>query len=54
LRRADLIGADLRDTNLSGANLTDSIFLTQAQVNAAKGDRQTKLPDKLKTPDHWK
>ncbi len=34
----DLSGADFRDTNLEGADLSGSIFLTQAQVNAAKRD----------------
>ncbi|WP_433945197.1 pentapeptide repeat-containing protein [Paenibacillus sp. SN-8-1] len=53
LRGADLIGADLRDTDLRGANLMDSIFLTQAQVNAAKGDAATKLPSLLVHPEHW-
>lgn len=53
LRSADLIGADLRDTNLSGANLIGSIFLTQAQLNAAKGDVHTKLPPSLSHPSHW-
>jgi len=53
LRNADLIGADFRDANLKGANLTDTIFLTQAQVNAAIGDRLTKLPNTLKRPNHW-
>ncbi|MEK4092317.1 MULTISPECIES: pentapeptide repeat-containing protein [unclassified Viridibacillus] len=53
LRMADLIGADFRDTDLRGANLTGSIFLTQVQVNAAKGDEQTKLPHLLSRPTHW-
>ncbi|MNK29036.1 Serine/threonine-protein kinase B [compost metagenome] len=53
LRSADLIGADLRDTDLRGANLMGSIFLTQAQVNAAKGDAATKLPPSLVHPAHW-
>ncbi|MGV3464920.1 MAG: pentapeptide repeat-containing protein [Heyndrickxia sp.] len=53
LRKVDFIGADLRDADLSGANLTGSIFLTQAQVNAAKGDRNTKLPSTLSIPMHW-
>ncbi|MBP1934507.1 pentapeptide repeat-containing protein [Ammoniphilus resinae] len=53
LRKADLIGADLRDSNLSHADLTDCIFLTQSQVNAAKGNRATKLPSYVKKPDHW-
>jgi uncharacterized protein YjbI with pentapeptide repeats len=53
LSGADLIGADLRDTDLRGANLTNSIFLTQAQINAAKGDMHTKLPMLLIRPDYW-
>lgn len=54
MKFADMIGADLRDADLSGADLTGSIFLTQAQLNAARGDRRTKLPGHLRTPDHWK
>ncbi|KIF77716.1 hypothetical protein QR77_35550 [Streptomyces sp. 150FB] len=53
LRLADLIGADCRDTDLRGADLTGSIFLTQTQVNAAKGDSTTKLPPSLARPAHW-
>ncbi|MFJ8530325.1 pentapeptide repeat-containing protein [Bacillus sp. NPDC094106] len=53
LRSADFIGADLRDADLRGANLTDSIFLTQVQINAAKGDANTKLPELLSRPTHW-
>ncbi|WP_019637850.1 pentapeptide repeat-containing protein [Paenibacillus fonticola] len=53
MRMADLIGADLRDTDLRGANLTDSIFLTQAQINSAKGDVRTKLPPGFSRPGHW-
>lgn len=53
LRLADLIGADFRDADLRGANLTGSIFLTQAQLNAAKGDAATKLPAALSRPTHW-
>jgi uncharacterized protein YjbI with pentapeptide repeats len=53
LRVCDFLGADLRDADLSGANLTGSIFLTQAQVNAAKGDKMTKLPKSITTPQHW-
>jgi uncharacterized protein YjbI with pentapeptide repeats len=47
-RGADLIGANLR-----GADLTESIFLTQAQLNAAKGDADTILPPSLTRPTHW-
>ncbi|MED1471229.1 pentapeptide repeat-containing protein [Bacillus salipaludis] len=53
LRGADLIGADFRDADISGANLIGTIFLTQAQINAAKGDVNTKLPPTLTRPVHW-
>ncbi|GAA2092537.1 pentapeptide repeat-containing protein [Streptomyces albiaxialis] len=53
LRTADMIGADLRDANLAGADLTDAFFLTQPQVNAARGDATTRLPGALARPAHW-
>ncbi|MER5898387.1 pentapeptide repeat-containing protein [Streptomyces sp. NPDC001876] len=53
LRLADLIGADFRDAELSGADLTGALFLTQAQLNAAKGDTATRLPPSLTRPAHW-
>lgn len=53
MRVTDLIGADLRDADLSGANLIGSIFLTQAQINSAKGDISTNLPPSLSIPKHW-
>ncbi|MDK9711795.1 pentapeptide repeat-containing protein [Acidaminobacter sp.] len=53
LSGAELIGADLRDSNLSGANLSGALYLTQAQVNSAKGDRETRLPEILDRPVHW-
>ncbi|WML33660.1 pentapeptide repeat-containing protein [Clostridium sp. OS1-26] len=53
LSGADLIGADLRDADLRGANLTNSIFLTQAQINTAKGDFNTRLPISLTRPTYW-
>ncbi|WP_234347373.1 pentapeptide repeat-containing protein [Streptomyces specialis] len=53
LRTADLIGADLRDADLRGADLTGALFLTQAQLNAARGDRATRLPATLTRPAHW-
>jgi hypothetical protein len=53
LRAADLIGADFRDADLRGADLTGSIFLTQPQLNAAKGDAATRLPPALTRPVHW-
>ncbi len=53
LRYADLIGADFRDTNLSGADLRGTLFLTQAQLQAAKGNSATLLPEGLTHPEHW-
>ncbi|MEV7186277.1 pentapeptide repeat-containing protein [Kitasatospora sp. NPDC093102] len=53
LRLADLVGADLRDADLAGADLTTALFLTQAQLDAARGDATTRLPDGLVRPAHW-
>ncbi|WP_408008977.1 pentapeptide repeat-containing protein [Pseudalkalibacillus sp. A8] len=53
LRKADFIGADLRDAELSGANLKEALFLTQSQINSAKGDAQTRIPNYLEKPSHW-
>jgi len=54
LNGANLIGADLRDADICEANLKNSLFLTQGQINSAKGDSNTKLPKMLRTPDHWR
>lgn len=53
LRTADLLGADMRDTDLRGADLSGALFLTQPQVNAAKGDTSTVIPEALDRPGHW-
>ncbi|MGL5085464.1 MAG: pentapeptide repeat-containing protein [Clostridium sp.] len=53
LRGAFLIAADFRGVNLNGANLAGSIFITQPQINAAKGDSNTKLPISLVRPSYW-
>lgn len=53
LRLADLVGADLRGADVRGADLSDSLFLTQPQVNAARGDARTRLPATLTRPPHW-
>ncbi|WP_407314179.1 pentapeptide repeat-containing protein [Desulfosporosinus sp. SB140] len=49
----DLNGTDFRDADIRGADLSKSIFLTQAQINAAKGDISTKLPPFIARPRHW-
>jgi uncharacterized protein YjbI with pentapeptide repeats len=53
LRMADVIGADLRAADLSGADLREILFLTQSQLNAARGDEHTRLPSSLVRPTHW-
>lgn len=53
LRLADLVGADLRDADLAGADLSTALFLTQVQLDAARGDATTRLPDTLTRPGHW-
>jgi uncharacterized protein YjbI with pentapeptide repeats len=53
LRGADLTGADLRGADLGGADLTGSIFVTQSQLEAARGDASTRLPPPLTRPTHW-
>jgi uncharacterized protein YjbI with pentapeptide repeats len=53
LTTADLTGADLRGADLSGADLSGAIFLTQSQLEAAKGDPGTTLPSSLTRPRHW-
>jgi hypothetical protein len=45
LRRADLLGADLRGADLRGADLSGALFVTTAQLDAARGDASTRLPD---------
>jgi uncharacterized protein YjbI with pentapeptide repeats len=53
LRVADLIGADLRGADLSGADLTGCLFLTQSQLEAARGDAATTIPATLRRPAPW-
>ncbi|MER5547789.1 pentapeptide repeat-containing protein [Streptomyces sp. NPDC002589] len=53
LRDADMIGADLRDADLTDADLTGAFFLTQPQLNAARGSAGTRLPGSVGRPVHW-
>lgn len=53
LRAVSFIGADLRDVHFSGADLSTSMFLTQMQINSAKGDAKTALPFYINRPSHW-
>jgi uncharacterized protein YjbI with pentapeptide repeats len=53
LRGADLIGADLRDADLTDVDLRGAFFLTQPQLNAARGSAGTRIPASLTRPVHW-
>lgn len=53
LRGTHFLGADMRDANIRNADLSESLFLTQMQMNAAKGNHQTKLPAHLNYPLSW-
>ncbi|MFJ9582475.1 pentapeptide repeat-containing protein [Streptomyces acidicola] len=53
LRGADLIGADLRDADLTDADLTGAFFLTQPQLDSARGNAGTRLPGTVTRPAHW-
>jgi hypothetical protein len=53
LERADLRGADLRGADLRAADLAASIFLTQQQVDSARGDLESRLPASVARPAHW-
>lgn len=53
LRWADLLGADLRAADVRGALLDQSIFLTQPQLDAARGNESTTIPSALVRPAHW-
>ena len=50
---ANFLGADTRDTNFSSADLSEAVFLTQGQVDSAKGNSDTKLPGRLCRPVSW-
>jgi hypothetical protein len=54
LGHADLLGADVRDTDVRGTDLGRTLFLTQAQLNTARGDRRTTIPEGLRRPAHWR
>jgi hypothetical protein len=53
LWRCDVLGADLRDADVSGADLSGALYLTQVQVNSARGDDRTQLPTGRQRPPHW-
>jgi uncharacterized protein YjbI with pentapeptide repeats len=53
LRFADVTGADVRAADVRGADLSETLFLSQAQVDALNGDSGTRLPPSARRPAHW-
>ena len=53
LTKAILEGADLKAAHLSRADLNYARYLTQNQVNEAKGDQLTRLPTGIVRPRSW-
>jgi uncharacterized protein YjbI with pentapeptide repeats len=50
MQDADL---ELADADLRSADLSSALFLTQSQLEAARGDARTRLPAALRRPGHW-
>ena len=53
MQLCDVLGVDMRDADLGGVDLRTAIYLTQMQVNSARGDSRTALPDGFDRPSHW-
>lgn len=53
LRHANFLGVDMRDANIKNTDLSQCAFLTQMQINSAKGNINTKLPKNLLHPVAW-
>ncbi|HEU5004065.1 MAG TPA: pentapeptide repeat-containing protein [Actinomycetota bacterium] len=53
LGAADLTGADLRGADLRGAGLGACLFVTQSQIDSARGDTRTRIPAGCQRPTHW-
>ncbi|WP_246213135.1 pentapeptide repeat-containing protein [Aminipila butyrica] len=53
LQGTNFLGADMRDTNIKNTDLSTSIFLTQMQINGARGNSKTILPAGISRPASW-
>lgn len=53
LSGADLLGADMRDAVVIDADLSEAIFLTQPQLEAATGSPPTAIPAWATRPARW-
>ena len=53
LSQVDLSGANLSGADLGHVDLRDDTGLTQEQIDEAKGDERTLLPDNLQRPASW-
>lgn len=53
LHGANFLGADMRDSNICNTDLSNCLFLTQIQINTAKGNNNTILPPYLHKPLIW-
>jgi uncharacterized protein YjbI with pentapeptide repeats len=53
LSGAQLSGADLSGARLEGVDLRETLGLTQVQLDTARGDWRTQLPEGLQRPDSW-
>lgn len=53
LTGCNFLGADFRDAMIKEADLSESLFLTQGQLNAAIGNINTRIPEHLIRPSTW-
>ncbi|MEH2015281.1 pentapeptide repeat-containing protein [Nostoc sp.] len=51
---ANLQAVNFQTADLTGAYLEETKNLEQQQIESAKGDRTTILPENLQPPEHWK
>jgi len=49
----NFLGADMRGANIKDTNLSSSLFLTQMQINSARGNSATRIPANLTRPTYW-